>query len=152
MLPEISDCLYKTCGCCSSHVSPRCSSCLLPDLGRRAIPGKASSEISLLFQTGESDVEVTGLWKTRRTKPAVRSSESPHTAFRRWRKSASLKLTSDPKGGSTEQKIVANGKDKNAEEEMSLLKFLAIVSNFCLYSNFDFDSVNSLLSVNLCAK
>lgn len=69
-------------------------------------------------QTGEKDVEVAELWKGRRQKP-----ESPHSAFRRWRKSASLKLS---EAKTTNSKI--GGKDKNTEEDMSLLKFLAIVS------------------------
>lgn len=63
-------------------------------------------------------MEVSELWKSRRQKP-----ESPHSAFRRWRKSASLKLTETKNANSK----IAN-KEKNSEEDMSLLKFLAIVS------------------------
>lgn len=92
------------------------------------MPSAVFSKIFPLFQTGENDVEVAEIWKSRRTKPTVRSSESPHNAFRRWRKSASLKLTSDSKGGNNEQKTAVNSKEKSVEEEMSLLKFLAIVS------------------------
>lgn len=71
------------------------------------------------MQTGEKDVEVSELWKGRRQKP-----ESPHSAFRRWRKSASLKLSESSRSGNSK----VNNKEKSPDEEMSLLKFLAIVS------------------------
>ena len=75
-----------------------------------------------LLQNGDKDIEVTDIWK--RHPKSVRAA-SPHSAFKRWRKSAGLKLT--------ETKSAINGSrvavgDKGGEEDMSLLKFLAIVS------------------------
>lgn len=79
-----------------------------------------------LLQTGDKDVEVSEIWKSRRNKPNVKS-ESPHSAFRRWRKSASSKL-SESRSGTNDSKTPVNSKEKDSEEDMSLLKFLAIVS------------------------
>ncbi|KAJ3643020.1 hypothetical protein Zmor_025760 [Zophobas morio] len=72
------------------------------------------------FSNGDKDIEVTDIWK--RHPKSVRAA-SPHSAFKRWRKSAGLKLT--------ETKSAINGSrvavgDKGGEEDMSLLKFLAI--------------------------
>ncbi|XP_044271153.1 inositol-trisphosphate 3-kinase homolog isoform X3 [Tribolium madens] len=67
------------------------------------------------FKNGDKDIEVSDFWKR---KKAVRAG-SPHGAFKRWRKSAGLKI---------ESKSPINGTkvEKNGEEDMSLLKFLAI--------------------------
>ncbi|XP_063925862.1 inositol-trisphosphate 3-kinase homolog isoform X6 [Zophobas morio] len=72
------------------------------------------------LKNGDKDIEVTDIWK--RHPKSVRAA-SPHSAFKRWRKSAGLKLT--------ETKSAINGSrvavgDKGGEEDMSLLKFLAI--------------------------
>lgn len=79
-----------------------------------------------MLQTGDKDVEVSDIWKSRRNKPNVKS-ESPHNAFRRWRKSASSKL-SESRSGTNDSKTPVNSREKDPEEDMSLLKFLAIVS------------------------
>ncbi|XP_973087.3 inositol-trisphosphate 3-kinase homolog isoform X3 [Tribolium castaneum] len=73
--------------------------------------------LDCLITNGDKDIEVSDFWKR---KKAVRAG-SPHGAFKRWRKSAGLKLA--------ESKSAINGTkvDKNSgEEDMSLLKFLAI--------------------------
>lgn len=80
--------------------------------------------IDLLFsflQSGDKDLETADLWKLKSTKP-VRS-PSPHNAFKKWRK-AGIK-PSESKNAINDSKTK---KDKNNEEDMSLLKFFAIVS------------------------
>ncbi|XP_057652786.1 inositol-trisphosphate 3-kinase homolog isoform X2 [Diorhabda carinulata] len=72
-------------------------------------------------KSSDKDIEVADVWKTR-GKP-VRS-PSPHNAFKRWRIKANLKAA-ESKNGIEGSKLAVNSKDKN-EEDMSLLKFLAI--------------------------
>lgn len=74
------------------------------------------------MQNGDKDIEVADIWKSRHSKP-VRA-PSPHSAFKRWRKSATMKLTDTKSAINGQQKVT----DKGQEEDMSLLKFLALVS------------------------
>ncbi|XP_019869540.1 inositol-trisphosphate 3-kinase homolog isoform X3 [Aethina tumida] len=71
------------------------------------------------FSSGDKDLETADLWKLKSTKP-VRS-PSPHNAFKKWRK-AGIK-PSESKNAINDSKTK---KDKNNEEDMSLLKFFAI--------------------------
>lgn len=76
-----------------------------------------------VLQSSEKDVEIPEIWKGKRSK-TIRSSSPPHNAFKRWRKSTTAIKSS------SESKITNNNSCSTnaAEEDMSLLKFLAIVS------------------------
>jgi hypothetical protein len=74
------------------------------------------------LQNGDKDIEVTDIWKRH---PKTVRGGSPHNAFKRWRKSAGLKL-SESKSAISGSRLAVG--DKGGDEDMSLLKFLAIVS------------------------
>ncbi|XP_074031719.1 inositol-trisphosphate 3-kinase-like protein isoform X2 [Leptinotarsa decemlineata] len=69
----------------------------------------------------DKDIEVADLWK--RHGKTVRS-PSPHNAFKRWRIKSNLKAA-ESKNGINGSMLAINSKDRT-EEDMSLLKFLAI--------------------------
>ncbi|XP_072393091.1 inositol-trisphosphate 3-kinase homolog isoform X3 [Diabrotica undecimpunctata] len=73
------------------------------------------------FSSSEKDLEVADLWKKRGK--TVRS-PSPHNAFKRWRIKTNLKAA-ESKNGIDGSKLAINSKERT-EEDMSLLKFLAI--------------------------
>jgi 1D-myo-inositol-triphosphate 3-kinase len=72
------------------------------------------------LQNGDKDIEVTDIWKRH---PKTVRGGSPHNAFKRWRKSAGLKL-SESKSAISGSRLAVG--DKGGDEDMSLLKFLAI--------------------------
>lgn len=71
-----------------------------------------------MLQSSDQDVEDSEIWKSGRHGKTIRS-PSPHNAFKRWRKANQSKHAIN--GTKTIDSI-------KSEEEMSLLKFLAIVS------------------------
>lgn len=75
----------------------------------------------LYLQTNDKDIEVSRVWKSRPSTSPVRS-ETAHTGFKRWRRNNALKPP----------KVAVNGTNalppEKCKEEMSLLKFLALVS------------------------
>ncbi|CAH1155942.1 unnamed protein product [Phaedon cochleariae] len=90
---------------------------------KAVVPSNAEVRKTHLFDcfistSSDKDVEVADLWK--RQKKTVRS-PSPHNAFRRWRIKTNLKAAE--KHGINGSKMTISSK---SDEEMSLLKFLAI--------------------------
>ncbi|CAG9862384.1 unnamed protein product [Phyllotreta striolata] len=73
-------------------------------------------------KSSDKDIEVAEIWKKRGGK-TVRS-PSPHNAFKRWRIKSNLKAA-ESKNGLDAAKLAINSKE-GSEEDMSLLKFLAI--------------------------
>lgn len=117
-----------------------------------------------LLQPNEKDIEVADLWKHHGK--TVRS-PSPHNAFKRWRIKSNLKRA-ESKSGVNGSNMAIHSKEQRAEDDMSLLKFLAIVSssiiimyitvfhyshcityeNIVLFSNGDFHDVSNSCSMS----
>lgn len=99
-----------------------------------------------LLQSNDKDLEVADLWK--RHRKTVRS-PSPSNAFKCWRIKSNLK-SAESKNAINASKLAISSKDRS-EEEMSFLKFLAIVSFVCktiLFLNALHSLIYSLKSQN----
>lgn len=84
--------------------------------GRRII-------VIFILQSNDKDIDVADFWKCKPTKSSV-PTETSKSAFKRWRKNngAAKNQNSQPNKQTDTQ-------EKKKDEDMSLLKFLALVSN-----------------------